>query len=866
VTQPFTYQGYLRQGGAPLNNPSQAMRFRIFDALTGGTMLWDSGALTVNVANGLFTVQLNPPASIWTGADRFLEIQVGTTTLTPRVRIGSTPYANTATLLNMFQSGTMNPDRMVITHSPAFTNWGLMYRDTDDSFHFLAGGTTVLRVGLGGPTALQIPAGAAAGRVLTSDASGNASWQALPPSASAWAVSGTNIYNTNTGNVGIGTTTPTAKLDVRGGMLVDSSSGSLRIGYPSSANQWHFNTMNGGADLQLWENAVNTVRMYFKAGGNIGIGTTAPAARLDILGGNWDTASTEGDLRIGNATYRLKIGVATGGGGAGHATIAAQGGVNALSLGAGTTLDTQRTLTILGTGNVGIGTASPAATLDVNGNTILRGNISFDDDIRSIIFPPTTAPNEPMIYMFSSGTSNSDRMVIAHSPSYSNWGIQYRDSDDSIHFQGAGFTHVRIGLGDGNVGINTTAPSGRLHIVHNSTLASPTLRLHETEADSARLEFTNTNTARKWLIAGLIGASAAADRLNFWNSAAGDILSIRGDGTVVATNPSTAANAFALHGILSSTSPGPWCAAVRGQNNGTGVHGIGVWGSQEGSGYGVYGTSVSGIGVRGYASATGGITYGVVGLSDSTGGRGVSGYASAPSGFTYGVFGESASQNGSGVFGQATATSGAAWGVVGVIYSTASSAYGVYGSEPSGGAGHAVYASGTLAATGTKSFQIDHPLSPETHYLNHFCAEGPEPMNAYSGVVTLDARGEAWVQLPDYFEAINRDPRYTLTPIGAAMPNLHVAVKIQNNRFKIAGGAPGKEVSWRIEAVRNDLWVQRYGYQTEQEKEDAIKGKYLSPELYGQPKERGIHYRPEPEPVPSENGEAVRGTRTGRAP
>jgi hypothetical protein len=350
-----------------------------------------------------------------------LEIQVGATTLSPRVRIGSTPYANTATLLNMFQSGTMNPDRMVITHSPAFTNWGLMYRDTDDSFHFLAGGTTVLRVGLGGPTALQIPAGAAAGRVLTSDASGNASWQPLPPSASVWAVSGTNIYNTNTGNVGIG--------------------------------------------------------------------TTAPAARLDILGGNWDTASTEGDLRIGDATYRLKIGVATGGGGAGHATIAAQGGVNLLSLGAGTTLATQRALTITGAGNVGIGTASPAAKLDVNGNTILRGNISFDDDIRSIIFPPTTAPNEPMIYMFSSGTSNSDRMVIAHSPSYSNWGIQYRDSDDSIHFQGAGFTHVRIGLGDGNVGIGTASPAAKLDV--NGTARVKVLEI--TGADLAE-KFPTTET------------------------------------------------------------------------------------------------------------------------------------------------------------------------------------------------------------------------------------------------------------------------------------------------------------------------------------------------------------------------------------
>jgi hypothetical protein len=165
------------------------------------------------------------------------------------------------------------------------------------------------------------------------------------------------------------------------------------------------------------------------------------------------------------------------------------------------------------------------------------------------------------------------------------------------------------------------------------------------------------------------------------------------------------------------------------------------------------------------------------------------------------------------------------------------------------------------AKTLTKSFQIDHPLSPETHYLNHYCAEGPEPYNFYRGTVVLDAKGEAWVQLPDYFGAINRDPSYHLTPVGAPMPNLHVAVKVQDNRFKIAGGAPGKEVSWRIEAVRNDPWVQRYGYQTEQEKEDAIKGKYLHPELHGQPKERGIHYRPEPEPARDETSNTDRRAR-----
>ncbi|MFN3691045.1 MAG: hypothetical protein ACK4UU_08995, partial [Fimbriimonadales bacterium] len=232
----------------------------------------------------------------------------------------------------------------------------------------------------------------------------------------------------------------------------------------------------------------------------------------------------------------------------------------------------------------------------------------------------------------------------------------------------------------------------------------------------------------------------------------------------------------------------------------------------------------------GVATSTSGSTYGVVGRSDR--GVGVYGWVTAASGTYWGVYGRSDSTRGAGVYGWATAASGVT--------------YGVYGQSNSP-AGYGVYSVGRFTATGTKSFQIDHPLSPETHYLNHFCTEAPEPLNAYSGVVVLDARGEAWVQLPDYFEAINRDPRYTLTPIGAPMPNLYVAVEIQGNRFKIAGGAPGKKVSWRVEALRNDRWVQEYGYQAEQEKPQEHQGKYLHPELYGQPKERGIHSHPEPE-------------------
>ena len=60
----------------------------------------------------------------------------------------------------------------------------------------------------------------ATGKVLTSDDNGNASWQTLS-GATAWATSGNNIYNTNSGNVGIGTSAPTKKLEVSGDALIN---------------------------------------------------------------------------------------------------------------------------------------------------------------------------------------------------------------------------------------------------------------------------------------------------------------------------------------------------------------------------------------------------------------------------------------------------------------------------------------------------------------------------------------------------------------------------------------------------------------------------------------------------------------------
>jgi len=265
-----------------------------------------------------------------------------------------------------------------------------------------------------------------------------------------------------------------------------------------------------------------------------------------------------------------------------------------------------------------------------------------------------------------------------------------------------------------------------------------------------------------------------------------------------------------------STTDSPFGTAIRG-----------VAASSSGAPVGVSGVtfSPSGTAVFGLSASTAGITYGVEGWSDANGGVGVFGWATASAGATRGVIGLSNSTDGIGVAGVANAPTG--------------TTYGVYGRSDSLD-GFGVFCEGDFAATGLKAFRIDHPLRPETHYLNHFCAEGPEPYNIYTGVVSLDARGEAWVTLPDYFEAINQHPRYLLTPIGAPMPNLHVAVEVTGNRFKIAGGAPNGRVSWEIKATRNDPWIQRYGYHTTPEKLPQHQGKYLHPELYGHSPERRV--------------------------
>src|SRR5580698_8057307 len=64
------------------------------------------------------------------------------------------------------------------------------------------------------------------------------------------------------------------------------------------------------------------------------------------------------------------------------------------------------------------------------------------------------------------------------------------------------------------------------------------------------------------------------------------------------------------------------------------------------------------------------------------------------------------------------------------------------------------------------SIRLDHPLDPANKYLVHSSVTSSEMKNMYDGTITTDASGQAIVELPEWFESLNRDFRYQLTVLG----------------------------------------------------------------------------------------------------
>jgi hypothetical protein len=177
------------------------------------------------------------------------------------------------------------------------------------------------------------------------------------------------------GNVGIGTNNPIFPLSFPGvpgdKISLWNDGTTTHYGFGIQAGLFQMFAKNPVDDIAFGYGGSGnfTETMRVKGNGNIGIGTNAPITRLDIASpGNWDLINTEGDIRLGNSSYRLKMGIALGGNGIGTAGIMQQGGVNLLNIGS----NGKYQLQINGADNsVNINNAA----LRVNGNTGSDGQL-----------------------------------------------------------------------------------------------------------------------------------------------------------------------------------------------------------------------------------------------------------------------------------------------------------------------------------------------------------------------------------------------------------------------------------------------------------------------------------------------------------
>ena len=265
--------------------------------------------------------------------------------------------------------------------------------------------------------------------------------------------SGANVYLTSSsaGNVGIGTSSPGSKLEVNG---LISGKGGAGWGY----------TFSGDLDTSIENPSANTIsfkttgleRMRIDSSGNVGIGTTSPGYKLDIEGDSSSGVVSVKNAANGRDTFRSENAAGTrtlnfGNDGSGHGLFIVRD-----SAGAVTNYITGSGNSYFNAGNVGIGITSPVAKLHVYQN-------NSDDD--------TTAG----VTIEQDGTGDAALSFLLTSVRRWRLGIDNNDFDkfkisDSTNLATSNKLTIDV---DGNVGIGTSSPDNRLDVVVSDVNVTP---------------------------------------------------------------------------------------------------------------------------------------------------------------------------------------------------------------------------------------------------------------------------------------------------------------------------------------------------------------------------------------------------------